>query len=121
MSLKDSCVSVWESFPVSIASGQSLTDAINLGGLRLFGAAIPSVWTSADITFQVSLDNGATWIDLRQQDGTEIVMSGQTGSCIVLVPTLFAAFQFVRLRSGTSGTPVTQAADRTISLVVRSI
>ncbi|NTU77322.1 MAG: hypothetical protein HGA90_05865, partial [Alphaproteobacteria bacterium] len=47
----------------TIASGTSLSDAQNLGGLRLFGLVMPAAWTTANLTFQASFDGGATWGD----------------------------------------------------------
>lgn len=121
MSVKDTFISIWESIPALISSGSSLSAAINLGGLRLFAIVMPAAWTTANITFQVSADNGATWSNLVDQNGTELTAVAGAGQCIVLSPTQFSAFQYLRLRSGTNASPVNQAADRTLQLIVRSV
>lgn len=121
MSLKDTCISVWEALTVTLASGSSLTEAINLGGLRLFGLVLPATWTAADLTFQVSTDGGSTWANLYEQDGTEVIASGKTSGCLTVHPSVFAAFQYIRIRSGTSAVPVSQTADRALKLIVRGV
>ena len=105
---------------VSIASGESLSGAIYLGGIRLFGLVMPSTWTTANLTFQVSVD-GTTYQNLYDGDGTEVQVTTAAGYTHTLDPALFAAIPFVKVRSGTSGTPVNQGGDRTIGLILRSV
>ncbi|MDD2325477.1 MAG: hypothetical protein PHW63_05700 [Alphaproteobacteria bacterium] len=122
MSLKDTCASVWEAFPVAIESGDSLTGTINLGGLRLFGIVMPSEWTTANLTFQMSPDAGATWVDVVDQNGDEVLMAGKLVSYVAVEkPAQFAPLQYLRIRSGTSLTPISQSAARVLQLVLRSV
>lgn len=121
MSLKDTCVCAWEAFPVTISSGASLTGTINLSGLRLFSIAMPSSWTAANLTFQMSPDSGTTWVNLRDQSGNEVVAVADASCCVLLTPAQFASIQYLRIRSGTAATPVAQAADRSLQLVLRSV
>ncbi|MDD3371026.1 MAG: hypothetical protein PHE27_04270 [Alphaproteobacteria bacterium] len=121
MSNKDAFISVWDNIPTTIASGTSLTNTINLKGLRLFAIAMPSSWTAARLTFQVSPDCGTTWYDLYDANGTEITATAAASTCVVLSPVQFSSFQYVRLRSGASGSPVNQADDREISLILRVV
>lgn len=114
---------------VTIENGASMSDAVRLnkmdsvklGGLRLFGIVIPSAWTAANLTFQTSYD-GVTYQNLYDKDGSEeTVTVTDTDTSIWLNPATFAAVPFLKIRSGTSGTPVNQAAARDILLVLRSV
>jgi hypothetical protein len=107
--------------PAVIAGGQSVSGAVSLGGLRLFGLVMPSAWTAAGVTFQMSPDGGATWNNVYDVNGNEITVTAGTSRFIALDPANFAAVPMLKLRSGTSGTPVNQGADRTIQLVLRAI
>lgn len=105
-----------------IANGASLTAAIDLGNTRLSRIAIPASWTTANLTFVVSYD-GTTYNDLYDSSGTEVTATAAASRSISL-HSLYALFQDVRwlkIRSGTSGTPVNQGGDRTLQLAVRSI
>lgn len=121
MSIKDSCVCAWETLPITLANGSSVSDAVNLGGLRLFGIVMPSAWTTANLTFQMSPDGGTTWADLYDNDGNEIVAAANTSSCIILTPEKMAALQHLRVRSGLSSAPVAQGAVRSLQLILRMI
>jgi hypothetical protein len=121
MSLKDTCVSAWDAVPVTIANGASLSAAIDLGGLRLFGVAIPPAWTAASLSFQMSPDGGATWYELLDQAGNAITAAATASSCMTLDPKPFAPLQLIKIRSGLSSAPVTQTADRALKLILRSV
>lgn len=121
MSLRETYISACEILPVAIANGASLTDAVNLGGLRLFGVVMPAEWTTANLTFQMSPDDGATWVSLKDQNGNEVAAAASVSTFVVLNPSQFTAVQYLRVRSGTAGTPVAQGAARSLQLVLRSV
>lgn len=121
MSLKDSFMSAWEALSVSIENGASMTDGINLGGLRLFGLVIPDEWTAANLTFQASFDAGATWVNILNKAGNENIVTVSVGGYLIIDSTDFAALQYLKIRSGTAAAPVAQEAARNISLVLRRI
>ena len=121
MSLKDTCVSAWEAFPVTIAANQSITEVINLGGLRLFGIELPSEWTAADLTFQISSDAGQSWSDLYSMNGDEVVGVAVASHYLSLDPLPFAPIQYLRIRSGTAVVPIVQEVERSLKLFVRAI
>ena len=103
---------------VTIANGQSLSDAVNLGGSRLMNVMLPATWTTASITFQISLD-GVTYGDYFDYNGNEHTGVATAGKPINVDPTVFADVQFLKIRSGTSGTPVAQGGDRSIQISSR--
>jgi hypothetical protein len=105
---------------VTIPNGTALSNPIDLGAKVLCAIIVPSAWTAAGLSFQASDDGGATWFNIYDSTGTEAVVgSGAVvaGRRISLDPSLFAGVDFIRVRSGTSGVPVNQAADRVASLV----
>lgn len=104
-----------------IASGASISPSVNLGGLRLFGLVLPAAFTAASLTFQVSFDNGVSWMNMYDASGSEVCVTASTSRYIALDPSLYSAVCMIRLRSGTASAPVAQAQDTSITLVLRSI
>jgi len=123
MSLKDSISCAQDVVSAAIASGTSLSNAVNLGGLRLFGFIMPSGWTTAALTFLASFDNGSTYVTMESvYDGTEITYTvSPPGYYPLPNPQIFAAVTDMKVQSGPSSAPVNQTADRAIQLVLRSI
>jgi hypothetical protein len=100
-----------------IASSGNLSGAINLGNTVLAGLILPGTWDAAVLTFQGSID-GSTYADIY--DGTterSLTTAGVLGKAITLDSSTWMAWRYIKIRSGTAGTPVTQTAQRTISLV----
>jgi len=105
----------------TVTSGTSLSGAVNLGGLRLFGLSMPSVWTAAVLTFQSSCDNGVTWQNMYDASGNEITVSVAASRNVALDPVLFSAVPMLKVRSGTAASPVNQGQDSLVSLVLRTV
>jgi hypothetical protein len=109
---------------VTIANGQSLSGAINLGAHILCAIVIPAAWTAAALSFQVSDDLGLTWQDMYDSTGTEVTIplaAAVAGQRISINTALFAGADFLKIRSGTGGAPVAQGAARTITLISRKL
>lgn len=116
----------------TIANGSSLSGEIDLNhirsaaegaggdGVHLAAIQMPSAWTAANITFQGSVD-GSIYYDLYDQYGTEVLVTAAASRVILLDLSMFAGINFVKLRSGTTGTAVNQAADRAIVLGLRVV
>lgn len=101
-----------------ITNSASLSSALDLGTNRLAQIVIPSSWTTANLTFQTSAD-GTTYNDLYNAGGTEIsVTVGGASRAIVLAPADFISVRYLKVRSGTSGTPVNQGGQRVLTLVL---
>lgn len=105
----------------SLDAAASLSDAVNLGGLRLFGIVMPASWTAAALTFQVSFDEGASWSNLYDASGSEVSVTVAASRAITLDPVIFAAVPMLKVRSGTMAAPVNQTAAAALQLVVRSV
>ena len=110
----------------TIANGAALSSQINLTAQRLTGITMPAAWTAAGLTFQYSHD-GSTWKELQTFDGTTLATvavdstsaAAATGwTWIGDYALVFAAVRMLRIRSGTSGSPVNQGALRTFTLPV---
>ncbi len=106
-----------ESATVTIASGQSLSPAVNLGGRKLCGIAMPAAWTAAGLTLQGSVD-GTTYLDVYIAAGTAYTITAAASQMIVLDPNLLRAMSYLKVRSGTAGAPVNQGADRALTLLL---
>ncbi len=104
-----------------ITNGTALSGAIPLDGQLLAGVGVPASasWTDAGLTFQVSVDGGATYYDLWK-DGAEYTISVPTGrgnaTFFDVPPADFSAFTHIKVRSGTAGTPVNQGGDRILHI-----
>ena len=102
---------------VTIADGESLSNAVYIGGQLLY-VLLPAI-TSAAITFQIS-DDGVTYYDLKDDDasGTETTLAASTGSIAYrLTGDDWKAVQYIKVRSGTAASPVNQADGDVIKLV----
>jgi hypothetical protein len=106
-------------FPVTIANGTALSGPVALGEFVLTGLAMPAAgWDAAALTFQVSVDGGATWQEM-QSISAAISYTAAANQYIAIDPTLWRGINMIKVRSGTSGTPVPQTADRILTLVTR--
>jgi len=111
----------------TIANGASQSDVVDLRGVTILGVFTPSAWTAANLSFLACNTSGGTFLDVYTggvggSASTEAVLTMTTSSYLgitgVLADTL-AAIRFLKLRSGTTGTPVNQLADRTIYLACK--
>lgn len=123
MAIRDTVSCAEELVIATISSGTSLSNSINLGGLRFFGFLMPSGWDAAALTVLASFDNGATFVQMKSAyDGTEITyVVSPPGFYPLPNPQVLAAVPMLKIQSGTSASPVNQTADRVIQLVLRSI
>lgn len=105
----------------TIANGAALSGSIFLGEKSLVAIQMPAAWTAADITFQVS-DDGSTYEELLDDSGTAIsITAPAAGNRLNLAAGDYASVLFLKVRSGTSGVPVNQAAARTLTLITRKL
>lgn len=110
---------------VTIASGASLSSAVNCAYDRAAGVIIPT-WTAASLTFQMSCD-GVNYFDVYTDDGTTdaelTIASGGVVANHAIIFTGDAALALnaavgLKIRSGSSASPVTQAAARVLQLIM---
>lgn len=106
--------------PVTIAINTAISDAIDLKGLVLVGISMPADWTAANLTFQAAGPDGTYW-NLYDAAGTEVSVTAAEDRFIAINPAAWEGVNRLKVRSGTSGTPVNQAAARTINLIVKPL
>lgn len=89
-------------------------------GLRetLVAIIMPASWTTADLTFQASNDD-TTFYNFYNAAGTEVTVEADASRWIGIDPVDFSGVAYMKVRSGTSGTPVAQGADRTLTFLFR--
>ena len=108
-----------EIVPVVIALNASLSGAVEIGDAKQIAISMPADWTAANLTFQGSYD-GATWWDVYDDAGTEVNVTAAEDRLIVLgtITKNLRPLRFLKVRSGTAGSAVTQGAARTLHLIL---
>lgn len=101
---------------ITILNGASLSAGVQVGAGRIIGIQLPT-FTSASLSFQGSAD-GVTYGELVDSANAAVAFPASTGGQFIQIPLGIAIPPWIKVRSGTSGTPVNQAADRVISLVL---
>lgn len=102
---------------VTILSGASLSGAVNIGNGSLFAIQMPASWTAAGLTFQASSDCSA-YANLYNDAGTEVTSTAAASTYIVMAtPASWLGIRCLKVRSGTSGSPVAQGADRALTII----
>lgn len=99
----------------TILSGTALSGAIDLRAASLAKIQMPASWTAANLTFQVSYD-GTTFANLYDEAGNEITVTAAASRVIAVDVGTFIGARYLKVRSGTAGTPVNQGADRALQL-----
>jgi len=107
---------------ITIASGASLSGAVNLGDKVLCAIILSAAWTAAALSFQASEDNGVTWKDMFDDGGQEVTIptaGAVAGQRISIDPAMFGGVDMIKVRSGLTAAAVNQAADRILTVVSR--
>lgn len=110
---------------LKILSGAALSETLDLGESgKLMGVHIPAAFDGTKLTLQVSAD-GATWQDLygpagNVAGGVEWEQPCAAGRAFPLDGWLQTFSRWIRLRSGSAGSPTNQGADRLVTVVVSS-
>lgn len=107
-------------FQATIANGASLSDAVNMHSGRLFAIHMPAAWTTADLTFQGSYNDGETYLDLYDETGAEVTVTAAAARYILIDPNKWFGLRNIKIRSGTSGSAVNQGAERVLNIIAIS-
>lgn len=100
---------------VTIASGQTVSEAVDLHGYSLLGVVTPAALTGSSMTFQGSVD-GNTYNAIYDTSGNQLSMTVAASRFIAIAPTDLASCRYLKLVSGSS-----EGADRTITLAIRKL
>lgn len=101
---------------VTIGSGASLSDEVNMSGYFLTGLYVPAGWTPANMTIQASNGDDVFYDVYFGSD--EYTLDAVGGRFLIVEPVKFAGIRRIKLRSGTSASPVNQGAERAIVMMV---
>lgn len=104
---------------VTIASGQAVSTAARIPARDLLSAVTrDGAWDTANLTFLLSVDGGATFQDLYDASGlvTYVVGTPVNGFSVEIDQPVHALQGVVKVRSGTPAAPVNQTADRVLTL-----
>lgn len=101
----------------TIASGDSLSNAQHVGIGNPVAIALPTI-DSSKITFQGSVD-GTTFYDLYDATNAEVEEPTTTGQLYLDLPAAVRGVEYLKIRTGTSATAVSQSAERTIHVVIK--
>jgi len=110
-----------ELLTATISSGNSLSAAVDLRNEYVEKILMPAAWDAAALTFQVCETESGTYRDLYTETAEFSVSAAGAGRAIVVPPERWLGGAWLKVRSGTSGTPVNQTADRAIQLEVRRL
>jgi hypothetical protein len=100
----------------AIASGAALSAEIDLNGQLPVAIVMPAEWTAANLTLQISIDDDGAIFNNVYDGSTEYTVTAAASRYICLELALVGVRK-LKIRSGTSGTPVNQAAARALSIV----
>jgi len=104
----------------TIAAAGSLSAAIYLGAKILVAVQMPATtWTAAALSFQGSVD-GVTYNDVYDSQGVEYSVAVSASKYFTIDTDSFArGMLYLKLRSGLTAAPVTQAAGALIKVLTR--
>jgi len=108
----------YSTFSVTIASGTALSAAVDMRGYVPYGIQMPAAWTAAGLSFEVS-DDGAAFADLYDATAEYTLAAGVSRAIGFPGGNIFTGFKYIKVRSGTTGTPVNQGADRIIDILCK--
>ena len=100
---------------VTIASGQTVSNAVNCLGTVLVGIQTPAALTGTSLTFQVS-DAGVTFFDYYNAAGNQVTVAMSVDKRIGLLPADFAGIQYIKLVSSSA-----EGAERKFTLIFRGM
>lgn len=105
---------------VTVADGASLSGAAFTEYLELCGVITDSGWNTAALSFQGSLDN-TNFFNVFN-GATELSYAAiAASSWVAFDPALFLGIPYIKVRSGTAGTPVNQTGASVVTLVLRQV
>lgn len=111
--------------PATIQAGQSLSNGVLVGDYTVCGLYFPAGWTGAGISYQISFDDGATWVELNDSTGGAVTLPAASAAssyyAIDVRDKSLTGVTMLKLRSGTLAAPVNQAATSIVYVVCRRI
>lgn len=104
----------------TIASGTAVSNTIDFRDHSMMIVHIPATWTAADLSFRTATAVDGTFDDLYDETGTLLEVAGVTAGNGFVVPARLAPAHFVQIVSQSAGVTVNQAADRVLTVELKS-
>lgn len=98
---------------VTIADGETTSDALDCYGTRLVAVQFPSAFTGATATFRVSPD-GETYYSLYDTEGNEVTITATDGAMVPVDFRSFLAPRYIAIVSASA-----EAEERSVVLYTR--
>ncbi len=104
-----------------IALGASLSDHFDKRGFNSISIQMPSAWDTASISFAGCDTPTGTYIPIYAEDGIELVISASTSRIVTIGinESALKSVPFLKIRSGTVGSPVVQTAERSLIVLLQ--
>lgn len=99
----------------TVASGATVSGALDLGELAVVGIVTPAAITSTAMTFQASAD-GVTYNQVTTRDGTVYSVTISASKHIVIPPADLCGIRYLKVVGGSA-----EGADRNITVLLRSV
>jgi hypothetical protein len=102
----------------TIPAGESLSQGVDCSEGYFARIQMPSLWTPANLSFQIS-DDGVTYWDLVDKTGAEAMLPVRVGSAMMIrIEPWSSAIGWWKFRSGSCLRAVTQEAARTFKVTL---
>ncbi len=102
---------------VTIPSGDAVSDAIHVANSTPKAFHLPTI-DNSKLTFLGSAD-GSTFYNVYDSTNSEVEEPATTGQLYLDAPDALRGVNYVKIRTGTSASPVSQSAERTITVVCK--
>lgn len=100
---------------VTIANGESLSGAVNLGGMFPGAFALPAELDGTALTFQGSVDD-VTFYNLYDTTGTEVNYTVAASRLLIPNMSHFYGLSSLKVRAGTAGAATNQTGATVIKI-----
>ncbi len=101
-------------FTVTTAA-TGLSNIVDIQGMCPRAIQMSTAWTAANLTFMGAINSTGSMQSIRKTTaGTEVTYTSTLARINSLDPNDFAGIRFLQIRSGTTTTPVAQAAERAL-------
>ena len=112
------------SYTVTIAAGQSLSDAVDCGADFAVGIIMPNDWTAAHVSVSISTD-GINFFDLfhlraNTTSPIEFKFNIIPNAILAIDPDAMLMGRYLKLRSGERDKPIPQEAARVFTVITNS-
>jgi hypothetical protein len=110
-------MALYESVTITIPAGGAKANAIDSSKGELVRVVMPTAWTPAVLTFEMSVD-GVNFHRLVDPKGSEVRINMKPGTTVI-VPNDWRALAFIKLCSGTNDRPIAQTEQRDFVAVIK--